>query len=229
MSCDDFGDFGNHHLMVQEQVKKEWQSSGTNITFQNKYLFSKSTIEGKHFYLFTKPFEFPFKVGSLIYMTSSEDEYCFKDPPEEIAEELFDLNQQNLIVDHCEESHTKICFTPGNDCDILVDYTKGQVKKEEKILYFYSDALMYAAIFSSPEIYECELKRVLKKVESLATIYQEKALFIMNRGCSSEVVQDLTKLRRQLENFESSSDLNLLLGTVKDLEKRNENARCRLW
>src|SRR6056297_1680052 len=125
MDCDTYGDFGNHHLMVQEQVKKEWQSSGINIKFQNKYLFSKSIIEGKNFYLFTKPLNLPFKVGSLIYMTSSEDKYCFKDPPEKIAEELFDLDQQNIVIDHCEESHIEVCFSSTEkDCDIQVDYDR---------------------------------------------------------------------------------------------------------
>jgi hypothetical protein len=230
MDCDNYGDFGNHHLMVQEQVKKEWQSSGINIKFQNKYLFSESIMEGKEFYLFTKPLDMPFKVGTLIYMTSSEKKYCFKDPPEEIEEELTDLNQANIKVNECEEEHIQVCFGGGKNCDIEVDYRLGQVTKEENKLYFSNDALMYAAIFSSPTIYECELNRTLKKVSKLATIYQEKAMLIADRGCPPGVIPDLMRLKQNIENFQSSTNLNLLYKTIKDLEKKNENlGDCKLW
>ncbi len=229
MDCDTYGEFGNHYLLVQEQVKKEWQSSGVNIKFQNKYLFSDSTIDGKHFYLFTKPLELPFKVGSLIYMTSSEKEYCFHNPPEEIEEELTDLNQANIKVNECEEDQIKICFDSTPGCEIRVNYNLGTVEKKEGKMYFATDSLMYAAIFSNPEIYECELQRVLKKVSKLATIYQEKAFLLVNQGCTSDLVSDLTILQNQIDSFESSQDLNTLVNVLENLEKKNENSRCRLW
>ncbi len=238
--CDNYGDFGNHYLMVQEQVKKEWLSfvrqesgewkaSGINIKFQNKYLFSDSVLDGKNFYLFTKPFKFPFKVGSLIYMTSSEDEYCFSNPPEPIEKELIDLAQPNIFINECEDDQIKVCFGPSSDCQIKVNYNLGYVEKKEGKSYFYTDALMYAAIFSDSTMYECELQRVLKKVSNLATIYQEKSLLMVNSGCTFNVISDLNLLQTQINNFESSSDLFGLINTMEDLEKKNENARCRLW
>jgi hypothetical protein len=227
--CDNYGDFGNHYLMVQEQVKKEWKSTGINIKFENKYLFSNSIIDGKNFYLFTKPFEFPFKVGSLIYMTSSEDEYCFKNPPEEIEKELKDLSQPNIFVNDCKENQIKVCFEASSDCQIKVNYNLGYVEKKEGKSYFYTDALMYAAIFSDSTAYECELQRVLKKTSNLATIYQEKGFLLVNEGCTSDTISELTMLKNQIENFQSSSNINNLVYVIKDLEKKNENARCRLW
>ena len=229
MDCDNYSDFGNHYLMVQEQVKKEWQSTGINIKFQNKYLFSDSVMDGKNFYLFTKPFEFPFKVGSLIYMTSSETEYCFSNPPESIEKELTDLNQANIFVNECGEDQIKVCFDSSTDCQINVYYDSGYIKKKDQTSYFYTDALMYAAIFSDSAIYECELQRVLKKVSNLATIYQEKSLLMVNSGCTFNVISDLNLLQNKINNFQSSSNLNSLVSTVEDLEKNNENARCRLW
>lgn len=227
--CDNYGDFGNHYLMVQEQVKKEWQSTGINIKFQNKYVFSDSALDGKNFYLFTKPFEFPFKIGSLIYMTSSETEYCFKNPPESIEKELTDLAQPNIFINECEDDQIKVCFGASTDCQINVYYDSGYVKKKESISYFYTDALMYAAIFSDSAMYECELQRVLKKASNLATIYQEKALLMINSGCTFNVISELSLLQTQIENFQSSSNLDNLVNTLEDLEKKNENARCRLW
>src|SRR3989344_2803023 len=50
------------------------------------------------FYIFSKPFEFPFKVSDLIYLTSENEKYCFDNAPENIAEEILQLNQGNLAA-----------------------------------------------------------------------------------------------------------------------------------
>jgi len=34
---------------------------------------------------------------------------------------------------------------------------------------------MYAAIFAEKEVYECQLKRIMKRVSSLATLYNKKS------------------------------------------------------
>ena len=72
--------------MAQKDFNK-WGDVSVDVGFENKYIFSDREVEGKKFYVFSKPFEFPFKVTDLIYMTSSLKKYCFVNAPEDIEEE----------------------------------------------------------------------------------------------------------------------------------------------
>jgi hypothetical protein len=50
------------------------------------------------FYVFSTPFEMPFKIADLIYITSTKDKYCFISPPEDIEEELEGLIGEILLL-----------------------------------------------------------------------------------------------------------------------------------
>ncbi|MEJ2267685.1 MAG: hypothetical protein P8X70_01265 [Nanoarchaeota archaeon] len=179
--CDNYDDFGHQIIQISQKSFNKWTDTNIDISFENKYIFSEKEIEGKKFFVFSKPFEFPFKVSDLMYITSSDKRYCFIDVLEDIKEEIEELNQENLILEDCLENDVKICFGSG-DCDIKVNYAMGYVEKEGKKVYFETNALMYAAIFSEPEVYECQLKRLMKRVKELAIIYREKADIVSIKG-----------------------------------------------
>ena len=164
-SCDDFGDFGKQGIRISQESFNKWPEPSEEVVFYNKYIFSEYPVEGKIMYLFSKPFEFPFKVANLIYMTSADKTYCFKNAPEDIQDELENLDMGNIQLDDCLSNSISICFESEIDCDIVVNYLNKYVDKSEERAYFEGDALMYAAIFSEPPIYECQLKRLMKRVK----------------------------------------------------------------
>ena len=158
--CNNQGIFGRQIIQISQKSFNQWSETNINVGFSNKYLFSGIYSEGKKFYLFSKPFEFPFKVADLIYVTPSEDKYCFVNPPEEIYEELESLKQENIFLDNCPAG-IKVCFSGESGCEVDVNYNGKYIEKNNERIYFEGDALMYAAIFSSKEIYECQLKRLM--------------------------------------------------------------------
>ena len=160
--CNLYGNFGNQIIQVSQKSFNKWPEPAEKISFSNKYIFSEDYVEGKKFYIFIKPFEFPFKVSDLIYITSSDKEYCFIDAPEDIEDELSSLNQNNLVIKNCSSDSVNVCFGGGMDCDVKVSYGMGSVKKDGNTIYFEGDALMYAAIFSEKDLYECQLQRLMK-------------------------------------------------------------------
>ena len=129
--CESFGNFGEQVISVSEKNKKEWKDTSVGSTLYNKYLFSNKSVQGKDFYLFSKPFEFPFKVADLIFLTSSEESYCFMDSPKEIQEELTSLSQKNLFTENCPEDSIKVCFEEKSGCNVIINENEKSVDKGE--------------------------------------------------------------------------------------------------
>ncbi|PIN91984.1 hypothetical protein COU55_03235 [Candidatus Pacearchaeota archaeon CG10_big_fil_rev_8_21_14_0_10_31_59] len=226
--CDNHtGNFGKQLIQISQKSFNRWTETDIDISFINKYLFSEGYVEGKKFNIFSKPFEFPFKVSDLIYITPSSKNYCFVGAPTEIEEEITSLGQQNLFIKNCPEESVKICFGGANSCDIKVDYEGGFVQKNSKKLYFYGKALMYAAIFSDSETYECQLKRLMQRTEQLAILYDDKANFVSRYGCDSNL--GLLQLSNSADSFKDSGGLNLIFSEVEQIKMQHDGASCKLW
>src|SRR3989339_754158 len=172
--CSNNGIFGKQSFQISQISLNKWTQTDLNVSFVNKYVFSNGFVEGKKFYLFSKPFDMPFKIADLIFITSVNDEYCFVNPPEEISDELLALNQGNLLVNNCSDKSIRVCFGGGN-CDVFVNYNLNYVTKGSQKFYFEGDALMYAAVFSDKDVYECQLKRLMQRGEQLSLLYKNKA------------------------------------------------------
>lgn len=239
--CTNIGEFGEQRIKLQEFTFNKWQPPGIESSFENKYLFSEKIVGGdkgaKKFYLFSKPFEYPFKIADLIYLTSENDKYCFQDAPEEIVEEISQLSQKNLASE-CETlsdsaNYKKICFDGGQGCLINVDYDNGFVFKSGQNpskIYFETDALMYAAIFSDNLEYECQIKRITKRVNLLASLYGEKSSLMAQRGCPPGFDEELGTLAEfEISSSENSQKLSELSFLVEDITKKNKFSQCKLW
>ena len=222
--CEEDNKFGEQIINLSQKSFGKWSDTKTEIRFKNKYIFSENP-EAKTFYIFAKPFELGFKVADLIYMTSSKKEYCFKNAPENIKKEIEFLNQKNLVTENCQENSVEICFS--GSCDVEVNYNSKYVKKDGDRMYFNNDALMYAAIFSNSEVYECQVKRLMQRVVNLALLYKEKANFVSNIGCNSHL--NLLELRNSAESLGSSANLNLVNNIAEEINDLNKFAECRLW
>jgi len=227
-NCYNYGAFGEQGIQTSQKSFNTWPEPILENTFQNKYIFSEDPVQGRLFYLFSKPFEFPFKVADLIYITSSNNVFCFVNAPSEIEEELTDLKQPNLILDSCPENSIEVCFDSSN-CDINVDYSGGSVEKNNYRVYFETDVLMYGAIFSDADVYECQTKRLIKRLQSLASLYKDKSDFIAQKGCSSDMSTELINLYNSTSTFEDSFSLHNLNQLAQDLEDKNDYADCKLY
>ncbi len=224
--CNNYGMFGRQIIQISQRSFNKWTETNIDVGFSNKYIFSEKNVEGKKFYVFSKPFDFPFKITDLIYMTSSLKEYCFINPPEDIKDEISGLKQKNLFLEDCPDDSIKVCFDLSG-CDINVNYNMGYVEKDGERMYFEGDSLMYASIFTDPEVYECQLKRLMKRTGHLALLYKDKAAFVSRKGCYSNL--NLLALNNFANSLENSQDIGSMVNLVEDIKDKNDLADCKLW
>lgn len=243
--CSNTGVFGRQIIRTSIKTSDEWGKEGIDVSFQNRYIFSKNPAEGRNFYLFSKPLEISFKITDLVYLTSTRDKYCFINPPEDIEDEIEDIigkeffmeeeesENENFILARrkmeCPDGSITICFEGSErECNAYVfsDY----VQKSNGRMYYKGDALMYAAIFSDKEDYECQLKRVIKRAESLFELYQEKSAFVLEEtGCNSEMDIELMQMLSLLRGFEDSEDFYLIHNLAEEINKKYKPETCKLW
>ena len=228
--CNTDGNFGKQLIHISQKSFNKWTDTNLDAGFSNKFIFSKNYSQGKKFYVFSKPFEFPFKVADLIYLTSTQEKYCFINAPKKIKEELENLNQENILIENCSAGSVQVCFS--GSCDIEVNYDEKYLEKNSKKIYFETDALMYAGIFSEKEVYECQVKRLMQRISELAKIYQEKSTLTSRVGCNSNINGDLMVLMATAENFAktgTSAQLNSITEIIQQINTNNHAASCRMW
>ncbi len=231
--CYEEGPFGKQIIRVSQKNFGKWSKPISGASTSNRYVFLSNPAEGKIFYIFSKQFEFPFKVANLIYLTSASTNYCFVDAPPSIKEELTDLKRMdpklNIWVDDCPQKSLKVCFG-SSSCEINVDYGEGVVKKRGEKAHFVGDALMYGAIFSDKENYECQIKRLMARTKELAEIYMEKENIIASRGtCRGSLSSELQKIKEIASEVQSSEDLLKYKEVIEEIRRKNENSECPLW
>ncbi len=93
------GGFGKNDISVstRSDIGEEWNLPGGATSIYNKYFFSSEKSSGLEYYVFSKPFNFPYKISDLIFMNS--DNYCFLNAPEEIADEIIGMSIDNIEVE----------------------------------------------------------------------------------------------------------------------------------
>jgi len=219
-TCKEVGNFGSQRISTatRSEIGERWSSPGTPSTFFNKYIFSEEIIEGRELSVFAKPLEMPFKVADLLIIWSDNEEYCFINPPSDIEQEIESLKPRGINVSEsesdCPIGSKSVCFTK-KECDIDVNLIRKSVTKDGVKVNYFGDGLLYAAIISDPEIYECQLKRLTKRASELALLYKAKSETLSSKGCSSNLEGDLAAYSIVAATFEDSSDL--VLGTITDL------------
>ncbi len=232
--CKLSGTFGAQEISTaSKSLNGEWQKPSFPSSFRNKYLFSSSVLEGKTYFIFSKPFEMPFKVASLIYIWDQNQAYCFIDAPREIESDVEDLNLNNIFTENCTKESKKVCFsTSGCDIDVSLDLgrIKGSLKrKNQERVYFEDSALLYAAIFSSPEIYECQLRRLMKRTSELSSLYYSKTIFLSQKRCNSNLEADLSVFSNKTFSFNNSLQLRDINLYAEEIRRKNDGLSCKLF
>lgn len=235
--------FGKQTIRTSQKLSNEWSNEEVNVPFYNRYVFSKNPAQGKRFYLFSKSVEIPFKIADLIYVISTDDKYCFVNPPGDIEDEIEGLigetpkEYENFILENrksdCPDGSTTVCFS--GECDIYVSRNSnsaGRITKSSETTWYEGDALMYAAIFSSKKDYECQVDRLMSRAEQLYELYWDKAEFLSSQRdiCSPPLRAEIIRMLDLLRHFQDSEDLSVIYDMAEEIEtKNNANNECRLW
>lgn len=226
--------FGKQFISFSEKTfGNEYSKKGNKIAIYNKYVFMEDSSEGKSFIMFSKPFFMPFKVSDIIVLLSRD--YCFYDVPDEIIRDLGPPPGLDIKLVHFPNSTqkcdgVKVCFASGKDCDIKVSIAEKYVEKNNKKMYFY-DSLIYGAIFSSPEAYECNVKRLINKINELGLVYIDKIKIIERKQCQSNVESKLMTLMNNAKQISYSRDLTVLGELSDEINSINDaaNPGCKLF
>ncbi len=232
--CSNVGVFGEQSIATQvRSFGNEWGEEGVAIRIRNKYVFSASSEEGTVLHLFVKPLSMPYKVGDVIVATM--DNYCFIAAPNDVFDELKALGMPHVSFverrSQCAAGAISVCFS-GTGCGVQVDLARRAVTRDSKTVY-YPDAvgqpLLYAAIFSDPDVYECHVKRLMKRAAELAEVYADKADLLQGSACSSDLSTELRSYAQFTRTITSSGSLGSVAREAEQLEDANNVLACRLF
>ncbi|MEK6859317.1 MAG: hypothetical protein AABX54_00740 [Nanoarchaeota archaeon] len=223
--------FGRQTISFSEQMfGKKWSEKSNRVSIKNKYVFSENVVEGKRFYLFSFPFSMPFSIGDIVITESGS--YCFYDAPNEIVDDIEGLNIKNVIFPNLttECNGIKVCFGGHSKCDIKVSTSESYVEKNGKKMYYYGN-LIYGAIFSSPENYECNVKRLMSKLNELGKIYISKIKIMEREDCEPKIEAKLSMEMGIAKSITSSRDLIRLGISSEEIDEINEAGKpgCKLY
>lgn len=233
--CVESGNFGKQQISTSSKLGfgNEWGDRSVRKSSFNKYIFSRETEEGKDLHVIVKPFKLPYKIGDLTFMYSGD--YCFVNPVTEIEDEIDDLSAGGEIgieivtnPTDCKQGDTIVCFNQIG-CDINVN-TGSQIVSHENEDVFYEGNLLLGAILSDIGIYECQLKRLMKRNSELARLYSSKALFLEGQGCSNNLGTELITFANSVASFSNSNDLTNVFRDSEDLRRKNDAiSRCKVF
>lgn len=248
LTCSTWGQyspiFGKQTISFAEEssILKKWTEPGAEISRYNKYIFSENLSEGKTYYIFSKPFYAGFRVDDLVMTTF--DNYCFVAAPTNIEEEITSLGVGNINfttnVKDCKAGQVNVCFGfTAKDCSMAVvgqcdgslcasQYDRGYVKKGEDSMYYYGN-LLYAAIYSNPQIYECNIKRLGKKIAELGKVYEGKIEVVKTKNCDSLVGNDLDLIVPLAQKINSSAQMLTIQEYAKDMDDTNCKSLCKIY
>ena len=226
--------------------KTGWSKNGAETKIENKYLFS-STEGAKKYIVFSVPFNLGFKVSDLLLMTS--EKYCYVNPPEEIETLIKGLKIENFKVnnENCGNNSIRVCFksskskTIYKNCNITVyglcdncesNFEYGYVEKAGKRLYFIEN-LVYAAIISNQDLYNCNVKRLFYRASSLSELYIEKGNSMASRSCFENLKPQLLSFVKTLESASRLERFDSVLISInmlaQELSEKNNAEACDIW
>jgi len=214
-------------LRSESSTGKKWGEWSPPNYIYNKYIFSNSFMQAKRFDVFSQPLYLPFRIDDLIYILDKD--YCFVNAPLNIKSELEGLDLTKIQFASsgisCKPASLKVCF--DSSCDITVtgcssSDCSGNVKKASVTVSYATSSLMYAAIFSEPKMYSCELSRLIARLKLLIDIYEQKAAMLSSQGC------DTSTLQSKLEELKNAVSIESIYGISKEVSAANP-AECPVF
>ncbi|MBM3233354.1 hypothetical protein FJZ18_04275 [Candidatus Pacearchaeota archaeon] len=237
--CDLQGFYGVQKISIGRPGK----DTGIPSQFSGKYFFSGKDFVAKDILVLGKPFDYPFRVADVLILWSSDSSYCFLDPPEQMEKEIKSLVKDNRAInsslqvlsydkkESCKRGSQKVCFGKVTGCDISV--YESLIKKGSRTIYVDSsqnnNVFVWAGIFSDPDVYECQFKRLMKRASSLSSLYQEKSILLNGKGCTSSLTGSLESFSQATRLYNSSSDLAKISFLSQSLGGENDKLSCPVF
>jgi len=232
--------FGRQTLGFSEEsgLIKKWSAPENNISLYNKYIFGQEMMQAKKYNIFSKPFYMGYKVDDLVYIIPDSTKYCFVRAPENIEYEMssFSFSNINLTknINSCPKNSAAVCFD-FNDakCSILVNYDNeayktGSVTNNGQTVEYASASLLYAAIFSSINNYNCNIARLGNKIHLLGGVYKDKVELVKVKECGSLIEPYLDSIIEQSTNL-TTAKLAGLLEEASLMDKTNCDSNCPIY
>lgn len=259
LECDSHGDFGKNTLTLKSksELKGARETKGYSNYIYNKYIYSKKEIEGKEIEIIIKPFKIPFEVDKLIIIIP--EKYCFYKTPVILKKEISEEQLSKIFfaekIGDCQrelgQDFKLVCFE-GRECpskwNIKVtdksygDYDYGAVEKKKEnnqvetlnYVNYESKGMLFAAIFSDEDIYECNFKRLMKRLKSVLEIYEKKNSVDSQFGGCYPFTDGLRSLKNIADEIASSTGLTEsnareLHEAASSLESQNDYSDCKLY
>jgi len=248
--------FGSQNLRmsIKPPLGQKWEDNqAPAVTFHNKYFFATGEptefneiyTEGeKNFYVLSKPLYLPFKIADLMIIYSDKQKFCFENigqAPPDFRRRMNQINMTNVkLTGPCDpKEYEVVCF--GRSCEISIDQNQKKVIKNGKNLYYVLSseehdpyAMLYAAIFSDPDNYDCQVKRLMAHASKLVDIYYQKSNYIYLRsatGCNGpEIRSALQSLNTTLASGNILA-LNQFIGNedYRNLKESGGGIGCELF
>ena len=242
-SCSELGSFGSQEIACSQKsgIKDEWPAKSGGISVSNKYIFSEKIEQGKVFSFFSKPFEMPFKVSELIFISAKT--YCFENPPSSIEEEARNLKVPSIKLGNCSSGDVRVCFgSSGAGCDISVTgkctesgcvnvYDSGSITKNGKTVY-YAGSLIYAGIFSDTDNYLCNFKRLMQRIQQISLLYRDEQAFLSTRGCGTAMSISLNGLAQAADAADGKTQMGIdnLMESARRVDNENsKQSGCKIY
>jgi hypothetical protein len=243
--CNSNGDFGEQIIKTSasSSLGNKYSQNPINVKSKDKYIFAGSSIEGKDFLTFVQPLNLPFDVADLVYFISAKQKYCFiVSKTSSVGKELDNLKKNNYYfnksvfigdLNDCPADSNKVCFNSGAGSNCNISISGNQVIKGNKIVYFdggeIGNSLLYAAVFSESDYYECQVKRLNKRASELAKLYIEKQK-MSPAGCGLGLGAALETYANLTKNFNNTKNsLGDVVSLAKEIRRQNEELSCPLF
>jgi len=198
----------------------------------DKYIFSSAiTTKGKeNYFAFSMPLKDPFYIATPVIIVTNN--YCFS-LPYEMEEELKAISEKINLTKYrfnfsdggrCPEGYVSVC-ADTSVCYIKINSLPGCGGKCGFVgnKFWWGD-LVYPAIFADETVYQCNLKRILERMKTLADIYLNKTAML--EGCNTgDISAKLEELKSAIDNFKNHMNGNtlvLLYNKITALEAANE-------
>lgn len=237
--CDNYTDTGMNKLSISTlNSKKQFSNFSVPISIYDKYIFSDEIIEDSLIYTISRKFSYPYEVSDFIILIPSNTKYCFENAPDKIVDSLSAFNLENMLFSNCnnDSNFIQVC-ADSSRCDIEViglcndlscssKYDFGYVRKNRDYFYYVND-LIYPAIFSGIENYNCNLERLIYKTSLVAELYSLKSLEMYKRGCVPNI--DIDDWMIKTKEMKDVTDIIYYYEYSSRLKSQNKISGCNLW
>jgi hypothetical protein len=238
--CDPSG-FGRNSISARTKTEINTGKSEFSIPVSSseKYIFSRDVDSGNSYYVLSKSFDFPFKIADYVILVSDSQNYCFKDAPEEVFEELSSLKIPIIHFDNCSRADsdmTVVCFgTEGCDVSVIGEcqscqdlFARGTVITSNGDSVPYVGNLLYAAIFSDTYNYECNVDRLLYRGSLTSRVLTRKAELMNARSCNTNLQPVLATWSGLLDNA-TFEDLHSMHPQAIEMDDAAKWEVCGVW